>query len=72
MRNFNWKEKVKSVFFTGRQKSLLLLSMKDLNFLKNKKSQKDFKSRICIHNRNKDLIHEMIVFHKKIFYGFMP
>ncbi|OUV61116.1 MAG: hypothetical protein CBC82_07180 [Cellvibrionales bacterium TMED122] len=61
----NWKQKPKSVFFSKKKEKLFLINLKKLNLLKLKKNQKDLKSRICVHNNNNDLIHEMFVFHKK-------
>ena len=60
-----WTQKKKSVFFLKRKDRVFLLKYNDLDFLRNKKNQKDLKSRICVHFNDKELIHEMFVFHKK-------
>lgn len=61
----NWKEKERSVFFKKDKSDIFFLKNKDLFFLKKSTNQKDLKSRICVHDNDKKLIHEMFVFHKK-------
>ena len=60
-----WTQKPRSVFFSKNKDNVFLIKSKDLNLLRNKNNQKDLKSRVCVHDNNKELIHEMFVFHKK-------
>jgi len=60
-----FKENSKSVFYFKKKNNITLLEKKDLTFLKLRKNQKNFKSRICVHDSENENIHEMFVFHKK-------
>ena len=60
-----WKEPKKSIFFQKNKNNIVLISKRNLEFLKKSKNQKNKKSRICIHSSDKENIHEMMVFHKR-------
>ena len=65
IKKFNWKETKKSVFFEKKKKKITLITKKNIEFLKHNSNQLNKKSRVCIHENDKERIHEMIVFHKK-------
>jgi len=61
----NLKKVAKSVYYSKKDKDYLLVSKKDISFIKAKKRLLNSKSRICTHSKITEKIHEMLIFHKK-------